>query len=86
MSARLWQSGEAIRVVCDEYGRPLRFWWRGTRHEVAQICNRWRVHARWWQASDGWREYIKLTTEDGLLCLLACDLEHQVWELARLYD
>jgi hypothetical protein len=32
------------------------------------------------------REYIKLATNEGLLCLLARDLRRDVWLLVRVYD
>lgn len=86
MNARLWHEGQAIAMTCDAHGKPLRFRWAGQRHVVERICNRWRVHEGWWQGEQGWREYIKLTTEDGLLCLVVRDLTHDTWALVRLYD
>jgi hypothetical protein len=66
---------------------PRTFVWRGMRHPVAAVANRWRVQASWWTPSDAaWQEYIKLTTDDGLLCILAHDLRDGAWRLIRLYD
>ncbi len=87
MNARFWQDGESVQVTCDAHGRPLSFHWSSETHAVEQICNRWRVDDGWWRSNDqGWREYIKLITENGLLCLLAHDLAQDRWVLVRVYD
>jgi hypothetical protein len=66
---------------------PMGFNWRGASHQVAETCNRWWVHTRWWQPSETiWREYVKVTTDTGLLCLLYRDLLNGGWFLARVYD
>lgn len=86
MNARLWQDGHAIGMECDEHGRPQRFHWGGQSYQVERICNRWRLHEGWWEGEEGWREYIKLTTKSGLLCVVVRDLTHETWALVRLYD
>ena len=87
MNARFWQEGEPIQMRCDEQGRPQRFRWGAETHAVSEICNRWRVNDSWWKTpAAGWREYIKLTTADGLLCLLAHDEAQNGWVLVRVYD
>lgn len=71
----------------DPHGLPEVFWWRGTRIRVAAIANRWRVRASWWVGEEeAWREYVKLTTTDGMLCTLYCDLRTGAWFCSRLYD
>jgi hypothetical protein len=68
-------------------GTPGGFVWVGTPHCIVEICNRWRVHTRWWEPDKIlWREYLKVTTEDGLLCLIYRDLVGGGWFLSRLYD
>jgi hypothetical protein len=63
------------------------FVWRGTRHRVNQVCNRWRVHTRWWEPGQAvWREYNKIVTDTGILCQLYQDLAHGGWFLAMVYD
>jgi hypothetical protein len=72
------------------------FVWKGTAHPIDATCNRWRVHARWWESSGAgdsggggqaiWREYVKVTTGTGLLCLVYRDLLEGGWFLARVYD
>ncbi len=88
MSALFWQDGAPITMQSDARGRPLRFQWQGQQHIVDQICNRWRIDEGWWrgQRQTAWKEYIKLTTTDGLLCLLAHDLRAGSWALVRVYD
>ena len=83
---RLWPEGEAVEAWGDK--RTLSgFVWKGASHQILQICNRWRLHTRWWDSDEAiWREYIKVTTDGGLLCLLYRDLYEDCWFLARVYD
>ena len=90
---RLWPEGKAVKVREEE--APTSFVWQGKTHHIAEVCNRWRVHTRWWQPEGVlWREYVKVTTEAGLLCLLYWDLlngglvlsSSKGWFLARVYD
>lgn len=82
------------------------FVWRGVSHRIVDVYNCWRIHTNWWQQGlpvsalsplrgGTWREYLKVTTDSGLLCLLFCDLEAEQgtsaerrgsWYLARIYD
>ncbi len=44
-------------------------------------------HTRWRDAEESiWREYVKVTTGTGLLCLLYRDLVSGGWFLVRIYD
>ena len=83
---RLWPEGEAVET-CGNPDMPAGFLWQGTPHRISQVCNRWRVHTRWWEPDQAlWREYCKVATADGLLCLIYRDLVTGRWFLARLYD
>jgi hypothetical protein len=83
---RLWPEGDAIEAWGDPE-TPAGFFWKGTPHNVADVCNRWRIHTRWWEPQDAiWREYLKVTTDTGLLCLLYRNLSAGGWFLARVYD
>jgi hypothetical protein len=84
---RLWPHGAAVPVQCDPAGAIQAFAWDGVWRPVAAVARRWRVRAAWW-APEGetWQEYVKLTTADGLLCVLAHDLRDDAWRLVRLYD
>ena len=85
MMTRLWPAGDPIEVRLAGDGQPEAFLWRGAWHPVAAIANRWEVRASWW-STEAWREYVKLTTTDGLLCVLCRDLYSEAWSCMRLYD
>jgi hypothetical protein len=83
---RLWPEGEAVKTW---EGKEMLsgFVWKGASHQILRICSRWRLHTRWWDSDKAiWREYIKVTTDGGLLCLLYRDLYAGDWFLARIYD
>lgn len=82
---RLWPNGDPIQVVTGPDGLPQAFLWRAAWHPVAAIANRWRVRVTWW-SDEAWREYVKLTTADGLLCTIYRDLKTGDWFCARVYD
>jgi hypothetical protein len=85
---RLWPEGEAVQVWgMAGKDRPEGFTWQGTAHHIQEECNRWRIHTRWWEPGQAvWREYVKVATDTGLLCLLYRDLLSGDWFLARVYD
>ena len=93
---RAWLKGKAIDVWTGTAGAvgvgkgadvPKGFVWRGTRHRVDRVCNRWRVHTRWWEPDQAvWREYFKVVTDTGILCQIYHDLADGGWFLARVYD
>ena len=95
---RLRPEGEPVETW-DEEETPAGFVWQQRSHHVVEVCNRWRVQTRWWDgaghpAGGGrrgpgeavWREYVKMATDTGLLCLLYRDLDRGGWFLARIYD
>ena len=83
---KLGPEGEAIEAWGDG-DMPEGFGWRGARHQIAQVCNRWRVHTRWWEPGQAvWREYLKGITNTGYLCQVYRDLAGGGWYLARVYD
>jgi hypothetical protein len=82
---RLWRSSQLIQVETDSDGQPLRFLWRGQRHPIERITNRWRADLGWWRLRV-WREHFKLITETGLLVVIYHDLISGQWYLQRLYD
>jgi len=84
---RLWTDGEAVSMTLGTDGWPASFTWQGRAHAVQQVRQRWQVDGDWWsEAGRVWREYIALTTADGLLCVLYFDLAGQTWHLAAVYD
>lgn len=86
---RLWPAGEPVDAWGEAPGgrTPAGFRWQEGEHRLLDICKRWRVHTRWWSPGEAvWREYIKVTTDTGLLCLLYRELPAGGWFLARVYD
>jgi hypothetical protein len=97
---RLWPEGEAVEAW-GEGETPSGFLWRGTSHGIEAVWNRWRIHTNWWQRGKAGeesqpgprssvlasvcREYVKVTTDTGLLCLLYREPTGR-WFLARIYD
>jgi hypothetical protein len=82
----LWPQGEPLETRGGEE-TPDGFAWRGTSHRILEVANRWRVHTRWWEPEQAiWREYLKVATDTGLLCLIYRELPAGSWRLARLYD
>jgi hypothetical protein len=82
---RLCPEGEVVEIWGDGEN-PSGFVWRGVSHRIADTYSRWRIHTNWWQqglsvsalsplTGGTWREYLKVTTDSGLLCLLFRDLE-----------
>jgi hypothetical protein len=89
---RLYLKGETIQVWGPEE-QPDGFVWRGVSYRVEEVCNRWLVHTRWWEAGEVvWRAYYKVTAVRGalqgvaMLCELYHDLRAGEWVLARVYD
>ena len=96
---RLWPAGEPLQTWGSRE-TPSGFAWHGSSHAIQEVYNRWRVHTNWWQPSSEptaglqvshpavavWREYLKVTTDTGLLCLLYRQLPAGDWFLARVYD
>lgn len=83
---RYWPQGLAIETWGDD-DTPLGFVWQGAPHRIVEVCNRWRMHTRWWNPEKTvWREYWKVATDDGWLCLLFYDRLREGWRLARIYD
>lgn len=84
---RLWPNGVPVQVTLNADGVPVSFLWQGHWHTVAAIANRWRLRSSWWLPdADAHREYIKLTTQGGLLCTLYRDLRDDAWYCMRVYD
>ena len=83
---RLSVKGEPLEVWGAE-DTPDGFVWRNVTHNVLEVTNRWRVHTRWWEPSEAvWREYLKVVTDQGLLCQIYHDLQNGGWLLSRIYD
>jgi len=83
----LWVQGKPVEVVVDADDIPRTFRCFGRSWEVVEVCNRWRVREEWLrEEGECWREYHKILTREGLLCLLFRDLHRDGWFLERVYD
>jgi hypothetical protein len=84
---RLWSDGEPIRVETDSSGRPTRFEWRSRLYRLQRIQQHWQVDTDWWSEEGRiWRDYLTVTTGDGLLCVIYCDLLTGDWRMEKAYD
>jgi hypothetical protein len=81
---RLWRKGQQVEVELDGSGAPCVFEWNGTVRRIVSISKCWRVHNGRWRR-EVWRDYSKLATHSGLLCIIYQDLEGH-WYLQRIYD
>ena len=95
MMTRLWPQGQEIQTYGSEGlyrqkdGETMAtgFEYQGHSHRIVNVCNCWRIHTRWWEPTRCvWREYLKVTTDTGLLCLIYHELTSGEWYLARIYD
>lgn len=83
----LWIDGANVTVTTlpDRDTWPGSFVWNGTLYSISSICNCWRVHADWWQQEIR-RDYFKVQTDVGLLCIIYHDLIAGNWYLVKTYD
>ena len=83
---RLWPKGEPI----EAWGTPEvpdGFYWHHVPQQLLDVCNRWKIHTRWWEPGQTvWREYWKVVTAAGMLCLIYRDVLTGKWLLTRVYD
>ncbi len=82
---RLLHPVERIKIDLNEDGAPIHFMWRGRKHTVLHVANRWRADAEWWRARQ-WREHFKLITDTGFLLVVYHDLGADAWFVQRMYD
>lgn len=73
-----------IGVMAEADGRPHVLFIDGRRDRVREISNRWRVQEDWWRR-EVLREYYRLITASGKLCLIFRDLIGGGWYLERIY-
>lgn len=84
---RLWSPGQPIQVQLNSQGQPIRFTWLNRHYRIHQVRQRWQVDTDWW-AEQGhiWRDYLAVTTQEGLLAVLYQDLLTEQWYLSKTYD
>jgi N12 class adenine-specific DNA methylase len=85
--SRLWAEGKPIVMETDAQARPVRFLWQAQPHQLAQIHQRWQVDVDWWrEEGHAAREYLAVTTLEGLFCVIYRDLGSGQWYMAKVYD
>ena len=84
---RLWLEGVPLQLTLNAQNNPMRFRWQGQSHRIEQIWRRWQIDSDWWSEEGRiWREYLLITTQDGLLCMIYQDLSCQEWYFVRFYN
>lgn len=84
---RLWLEGVPLRVKLGRNGTPQHFVWQGQNHRIERIWRRWQIDVDWWSESGRvWREYLLVTTQDGLLCQIYQELGGKEWYFVRFYN
>jgi hypothetical protein len=54
---------------------PDGFIWQNAEHRILEVANTWVIHTLWWEPSQTvWREYLKVVTDTGMLCVIFRDL------------
>lgn len=84
-SAREKPAPMRIKVIAEVEGEPFAFFLNGKREKVREVSNRWRMQEEWWRR-ERIREYYRVITESGRLCLIFQDLLGGGWFLERVYD
>jgi len=77
-----------LSVKADAAGRPQALLLEGRWEGVQELCNRWRVEEEWWRR-ERYRDYFRLITDSGRLCLVFRDLLGDTgpgWFLERVYE
>ena len=57
---------------------------RGRAEKVREVSNHWRVQEEWWRR-ELLREYYRVITDSGKLCLIYHDLLGGGWYVERIY-
>ena len=74
---------EPVAVVWDERRRPAAFVWRGRRHRIDRVVERWIVETGWWNdATHVSRSYSRVEA-GGRLFDLCYDRLAKTWSLER---
>ncbi|HEX2924397.1 MAG TPA: hypothetical protein VHS28_10255, partial [Chloroflexota bacterium] len=76
--------GNRVQVIADPDGRPRVLFLGNRRERVREISNRWRVQEEWWRR-EVQREYYRIITEAGRLCLIYKDTLGGGWYVERVY-
>ncbi len=84
--SRLFAQPRSVQVRTDAAGEPAGLFWGG-RWQSARVCGRWRVEDDWWrQGGEVVREYRRLRTASGTVCVVFRDEVAGGWYLERVLD
>ena len=87
-----WPHGAPIEIQAEDrevnapQAEPHSFLWEGRLHRIQELSAHWRIHTYWWTEVEIWRDYWKVVTDTGLLCVLYQDLTQGHWYLERIYQ
>jgi hypothetical protein len=82
---RLLIPAERVSLDADDDGVPISFAWRGRKHTVVEVVERWRADAEWWRVRQ-WREHFTIATNTRLLLTIYRDLSRGEWYVQRIFD
>jgi hypothetical protein len=75
---------ELVAVVWDDrQRRPAAFVWRGRRHRIARVVERWIVETGWWNDDTHVSRSYSRVEADGRLFDLCYDRLTKAWSLER---
>ena len=84
--SRLFNPPRPVQVRTDDAGAPIGLLWRG-RWEPVRVSNRWRLEDEWWrQGGEVVRDYYRLRTASGTVCVVFRDEVAGDWRLERILD
>ena len=71
----------------DSEERPVRFRWQGRLYRLQRVQQRWQVDSDWWSAEGRvWRDYLAVTTFEGIFCVIYYDHLRDGWFVGCMYD
>jgi protein ImuB len=89
VSARHFVPAPSVVVLAQRPdGAPSQWCWRGRTHRTTRVEAVWTVTTGWWRGDDAAtaRDYYRLRTRAGLLCVLYRDRVTGSWYLDQVLD
>lgn len=76
---------QALTVIKDGGGRPLRVGREGKWVEVVAVLDRWHDTGCWWEGESP-KLFFRLQLKGERVWEVFLDLEEQAWRLYKIYD